>query len=40
VNLRRIEEAFDAASLDEFDIDPEAELFEVSDEEFDDVVGG
>jgi hypothetical protein len=40
MNLKRIEEAFEAASLDEFDVDPDAELFELSDGEFDDVVGG
>jgi hypothetical protein len=30
MDLKRIEEAFDDASLDEFDIDPDAELFDVS----------
>ena len=39
-NLRRIEEAFDAASLDEFDVDPDAELFEISEDEFEDAAGG
>jgi hypothetical protein len=40
VNLRRIEEEFDAASLDEFDTDPDAELFELSDDdELDDQIG-
>jgi hypothetical protein len=37
VNLRRIEDAFDAASLDEFDVDPDAELFDVSDIESDEM---
>jgi hypothetical protein len=37
VNLRRIEEAFEAPSLDEFDVDPDAELFEISEDEFEDV---
>jgi hypothetical protein len=39
-NLRRIEEALDAASLDEFDVDPDAELFEISEDEFEDAAGG
>jgi hypothetical protein len=30
MDLKRIEEAFDDASVDEFDIDPDAELFDLS----------
>jgi len=30
MDLKRIEEAFDDASLNEFDIDPDAELFDLS----------
>jgi hypothetical protein len=40
MNLRRIEEAFEAASLDEFDVDPDAELFELSDDDLDASAGG
>jgi bacteriocin-like protein len=40
VNLRRIEEAFEAASLDEFELDTDAELFELSDDELEEISGG
>jgi hypothetical protein len=39
MDLKRIEEAFDDASLDEFDIDPDAELFDLSLDELDDIDG-
>jgi hypothetical protein len=29
MDLKQIEEAFDDASIDEFDVDPDAELFDV-----------
>jgi hypothetical protein len=35
MDLRQIEEAFDDASLGEFDIDPDAELFELPHDEAD-----
>jgi hypothetical protein len=40
MDLKRIEEAFEAACLDEFDADPDAELFELSPDEFDDIADG
>jgi len=40
MNLKRIEEAFEAASLDEFDVDPDAELFELSEDELEEISGG
>ncbi len=40
MDLNRIEEAFDDASLSEFDIDPDAELFDPSFDDLDDVDGG
>jgi hypothetical protein len=39
MDLKRIEDAFEAASLGEFDIDPDAELFDVSPEELEEVAG-
>jgi hypothetical protein len=36
---RQIEQAIEAASLSEFDIDPDAELFELSPEETEEVAG-
>jgi hypothetical protein len=36
MNLQRIEEAFEAESLDEFDVDPDAELFDASFDNLDD----
>jgi hypothetical protein len=40
MDLRRIEEAFEAASLGEFDTDPDAELFELSLDEPADLADG
>jgi hypothetical protein len=37
MNLQRIEDALEAASLDEFDVDPDAELFDLSFEDLDEV---
>ena len=37
MNLKQIEEAFDDTALDEFDIDPDAELFDVSLDELDEI---
>ena len=34
MDLKQIEEAFDDASIDEFDVDPDAELFDPMLDEF------
>jgi hypothetical protein len=39
MDLKRIEEAFDDASPDEFDIDPDAELFDLSLDELGEIDG-
>jgi hypothetical protein len=39
MDLKRIEEAFDDASLDEFDIDPDAELFDLSPDDLSEIDG-
>jgi hypothetical protein len=40
MNLQRIEEVLEAESLDEFDVDPDAELFDMSFDDLDDAAGG
>jgi len=39
MNLKQIEDAFDDASPDEFDTDPDAELFELSLEALAEITG-